>query len=167
MAGEALVLPQDKQTLLDQIDREYSAFTALLLARPEAQRAEVWDDGRSFKDLAAHVADWEAYGLERIQNHFSPTRTTARIVYDEDLDRVNAEIHSRHANLTWDEAWNLLESTHKAMRAYLVSMPNADLFDESRSAFIIGDPDQSVLLTVFYNTSQHYREHADEIRATT
>jgi len=161
-----LVVPADKKTLLDQIDREYADFTALLLARPEAKRAEVWDDGRSFKDLTAHVGDWEAYALARIRNHTAPTKTEARIVNDGDMDIVNAEIQSRYANLSWEEAWNLLESSHRAMRDHLVAMPDADLFDESRSAILIGDPDSSVLYTVIYNTSHHYREHADEIRAT-
>lgn len=166
MALEELVVPEDKETLLRQIDREYADFTALILARPEAERADVWDDGRSFKDLTAHVADWEAYALARIQNHLGD-KTEARIVKDEDLDVVNADIQAKYANLTWDEAWNFLESSHAAMHSYLAAMPDEDLFDESRAAFLIGDPDSNVLFTVLYNTSHHYREHADEIRATT
>jgi hypothetical protein len=161
-----LVVPAEKQTLLDQIDREYADFTALLLARPEAQRAEVWDDGRSFKDLTAHVADWEAYALGRLRNQTSPIKTKARVFDDGDIDRINAEIQAKYADISWAEAWEFLESTHKAMRAHLDAMPEEDIFDESRSVLVLGDTDGNVLNKILYDTSHHYREHADEIRAT-
>lgn len=167
MSLEPLVDPTTKQELLDQIDSEYAEFTRLIQVPTLEERAEVWDDGRSFKDLTAHVADWEQYALARVQNNVSPTKTEARIVSDADLDVVNAEIQARYADLTWDEAYGFLEQTHGAMRAHLETMDEADLFDSSRSEAIIGDADTSVFYTILWNTSGHYREHADEIRATT
>lgn len=161
-----LVMPTDKQTLLNQLDREYADFTALLLARPEAQRGDVWDDGRSFKDLAAHVGDWEAYALARVRNRLAPATFEAPVIRNRHIDVENADIHTKYANATWAEAWELLESSHRSMRDYLIAMPDADLFDESRSSFPAGDPDTRVLWIVVYNTSHHYREHADEIRAS-
>lgn len=167
MSPEPLQDPTTKQELLEQIDAEYAEFTRMLQVPTVEERAEVWDDGRSFKDLTAHVADWELYALARIQNHTAPTKTESRIVKDEDLDVVNAEIQARYADLTWDEAYGFLEQTHGAMRAYLEGMDEADIFDPARSAYQIGDPEASVYYTILWNTSGHYREHADEIRATT
>lgn len=167
MSLEPLVDPTNKQELLEQIDSEYAEFTRMIQTPSIEERAEVWDDGRSFKDLAAHVADWEQYALARIQNNVSPTKMPGRVVNPEDMDNVNAEIQARYADLTWDEAYGFLEQSHSAMRSHIESMDEADLFDASRSEAIIGDPDASVYYTILWNTSSHYREHADEIRATT
>ena len=161
-----LVMPADKQTLLNQMDREYAAFTALLLARPEDRRSEVWDDGRSFKDLAAHVGDWEAYALARVRNHYAPATNAAPRIRNKHIDEENAIIHEAHANATWAEAWDLLDSSHRSMRDYIAALPDADLFDDARSAFFADDPDTRTLWVIEYNTAHHYREHADEIRAT-
>lgn len=167
MSPEPLVRPTNKQELLDQIDAEYAEFTRIIQIPSVEARGEVWDDGRSFKDLTAHIADWEQYALARIQNHVAPTKTGPRIVDHADLDIVNAQIQEKYADLTWDEAYSFLESAHAKMRAWLAGLDEADIFDPSRSEYQIGEPDSPILDIILWNTSEHYREHADEIRATT
>lgn len=162
--SEALTTPTNKAELFAQIDAERAALVALIEAMPPEARLTPLVEQQSVKDLVAHITDWEAYILKRIRAGIMGEHLPPR-VSDGNYDRVNAEIYTANLDRSWDDIWHDFERTSAEMRLELEGLSEADIFDAARAEKVIGLGGDAVVEYIVGNTSGHYREHADDLRA--
>lgn len=161
---EELANPTTKGELLAQMAEERSALVRLIESLPMAERLTPLVEQLTIKDLVAHITDWEAYILKRIRAAAIGDHLPLRAP-DGDWDRVNAEIYIANADRTWEDIWHSFERTSTELRLEVQGLTESDLFDPARAEAVIGIAGDPVVDYVVGNTSGHYREHADDIRA--
>jgi hypothetical protein len=172
MSSTPLETPTTKEQLLAQINEEYAAFVALAQQVPPERRSEPISGALSLKDIVAHICDWENWMLLRMRSA-SAGETLAPRSGDQgetgapgtDIDSVNAAIFERYQDADWETVWADLERTHEESLRELADLSESDLFDPARVKAVTGLDDGAAYMLVVSNTSDHYREHADELRA--
>ena len=161
---EELANPTTKSELLAQMAAERHALVRLIESLPMAARLTPLVEQQTIKDLVAHITDWEAYVLKRIRAAVMGEHLPLRVP-DGDWDRINAEIYTANADHTWDDIWHDFERTSAELRLEVEGLAESDIFDVERAEAVIGIAGEAVAGYVVGNTSGHYREHADDIRA--
>lgn len=152
----------DRVSLLAAIQAGRAAFDTLLgqFAADELETAYP-PDGWSVKDMMAHIAYWENYALGRLQE--AADGSTPQLLgelTDEALDRINqavldagpaqplAAVQADYARV-YQELWTMLQTLPDA-----TDDPWWDLWP---------GPDAPLNL-IRYNTTDHYEEHASDLR---
>jgi hypothetical protein len=176
---EPLTTPTTKDALLAQIRDEYATFVALVEQLSPAQRLEPISGSLSLKDIVAHISDWEAWMLLRMRSASAGEALPPRAVESGaqlapgstpegafvDIDAVNAAIYERFKDADWQTVWNDFQRTHEESLVELEQMSERDLFDPLRVHAVTGLNEGAAVDMILGNTSEHYREHADELRA--
>lgn len=172
MALLPLNLPTTKEETLAQIRSEFAAFVELVEQLPAAARLQPIAGTLTVKDIVAHITDWEAWMLLRIRSaavgEYLPSRDTLITQADPSvsgIDALNAEIYARYKDAEWETVWEDLLRTHEESLVELDLLTDKDLFDPTRSRQVTGIEGEPAIELVFGNTAEHYREHADELRA--
>ena len=154
----------DKQELLEAIEREYTRLVALVDGFAPEERLTPLSGELSLKDIIAHIADWQTYKLSRIRaaqlGEMLPLR-----VSDGDIDRENAEVYAAHKDRDWADVWQDFTRTHEEMVAEVRSLSESDLFDPARGEAVIGIAGEIAAASIEGDSSNHYWEHANEIEA--
>ncbi|MGL4647848.1 MAG: ClbS/DfsB family four-helix bundle protein [Caldilineaceae bacterium] len=167
---QPLPIPTTKEEVLAQIHDEFNAFVALVEQIPDDRRLTPIAGSLSVKDIVAHISDWEAWMLMRIRSAAAgdmlPPRTMEGIHGAvTDIDGINAAVAERFKDAEWETVWDDLLRTHEESLMELAQMGERDLFDPLRVREVTGLSEGTGLELVIGNTSEHYREHSDELRA--
>lgn len=154
--------PIDKKTLLENVRAGREAFDALL-DQFSADGLEIAypPDGWSVKDMMAHMTFWEQYALDRLQEAANgQTPQLLGDVTDEDLNRINQGILDNGPNQALDDVQAAYARTHQELVVLLDALPEA-----SDALWWDLWPSRQVPLNVIgYNTTDHYEEHAADLR---
>lgn len=161
--AQQFVAPATKEQLLAQFDSEYAALVALVESVPMPERLTPLVDELSIKDLIAHIQDWQAFVLRRMRLAAAGESLPPRVP-DGNYDRVNAEIYAANRDRSWDDIWNEFVQSAATMRAEVERLSDEDLFSAERVKAIMGLPDYRAVDYIVGNTSEHYWEHAQQIR---
>lgn len=175
MAQTPLDTPTTKDELLAQIKSEFADFVALVEQIPADQRTTPIAGDLTVKDIVAHITDWEAWMLLRLRSaavgEYLPARVAAAApdagadAPASEIDSINAQIYELYKDADWHTVWEDLLRTHEESMAELELLSDKDLFDPNRSLQVAGFEGEAVFGLVCGNTSEHYREHSDELRA--
>jgi len=172
--------PTNKNELLQQLHSEYNTLVALLERIPLEQKRVPISGSLSVKDILAHIIDWEAWMLRCIRSaavgEFLPPRssTVTELAPDDNpdsatdavIDAINAEIYERYRDADWETIWDEFRRTHEESVVEIEQMSESDLFDPQRAQAVTGrDFSGAAVDFIIGDTSEHYREHAIELRA--
>jgi len=157
-------LPGDKATLVDRIEREWSALQ-MAIAQLSPQQMNVLDSGGwSIKDNLAHLSAWEQFmRLYHLQNQ--PPHEVLQIdkATFETLDEagINEVLRSRNATRSVAEVLTEAERVHAQVMADLAQISFADLMQPR----YVDDPAAGPRINwVIGNTYEHYQEHRAAIQ---
>lgn len=168
-------LPASKAELIAASRAEYDAFVALVEQIPAEKRLLPLVGDLSLKDIVAHMADWERWMLHRLRSAAAGEFLPPRAVFEglssggelvqADLDAVNHMIFERFKDADWHVVWHDFVRTHDESLQEIAQLSESDLFDPQRAMAVAGLREGTVMEMVAGNVTEHYREHADEVRA--
>ena len=143
-----------KNDLLREMDAGFAALLDAVDGLYEEQMTRVWYGDWSARDILAHVAGWhreEIAMLERMARGERPVPESADYTDD---DAWNARFVAKWRAASAGEVLAELKATKEAYVAAASRLPE-ERFEEGRTARRL----------VQQGCIEHYREHADEIRA--
>lgn len=159
-------LPATRQELLQSITATRAELEALLAAVPVERREEPLPSGLSVKDLLAHIAFWERHLVERLEaSAAGHPHASLPYAVDAEVDAINARVYAQHHPQSWEVIWFDFVDVHRRTLAALDRLTPADIFDPARSLAVIGDDQQTVFDHIYAETTEHFLEHAAEIKA--
>ena len=143
-----------KHDLLNDAAFQYRAFHEAMHGLNEEHLTEVWLGAWSIRDIIAHISGWQREmipALERLAQGQKPI--PAGVSYD-DVDAWNAKFAAAKRDIEVTEVLLELDRSHELFMHAAAQVPD-DRFVPERTAWKI----------VEQNSAQHYKEHAEEIRA--
>jgi len=121
---------RSKNELLTASDQEFAKLEKLI-GPIDAQTALAKDDeDTSIKDVIAHRAHW----INLFLGWYSDGRAGKTVHFPaegykwNELKRYNADLRSRQADLSWDEARRMLADRHHALLAFIREHSDAELY---------------------------------------
>ena len=150
-----------KRELLEAIRTGRAEFEAVLAdLTPEQMTARGAGGGWSVKDTLGHVAVWESrlvtilYAIER--------GVTPKLIRAADVDKFNAESLAEQRERPLERVLSDFHAVHAQMLKRLEAVPERDLADPGRFAWMEGEP---LARMVAGDTFEHYAEHRPAIEA--
>jgi hypothetical protein len=144
----------DKDALLTQAAHELQALHEALEGLNEDEMSHPWLGTWSAKDIVAHLSGWQremAPALERIARGEKPFADG--VSYD-DVDGWNARFVAARRGTSAADLLLELDKTHEHLLNVASAVPD-DRFQRGRTAWKLVDQ----------TSAEHYREHAEQIRA--
>ena len=144
----------DKDALLIQAAHESQALHEALEGLNEDEMSEPWLGTWSAKNIVAHLSGWQremAPALERIARGEKPF--AAAVSYD-DVDGWNARFVAARRETPAADLLLELDETHQHLMNAASAVPD-ERFQPGRTAWKLVDQ----------TSAEHYREHAEQIRA--
>lgn len=152
-----------KGTTLQRVRAGRATLEALLARFSEAQRVESHPpDGWSVQDVLAHIAFWENYVLQRLQE---AARGEAPQLYGElaedELNRINQRALEAGRARPLDEVQDAFQRVFRDLWAALQALP-----EEPGDEWLALWPDPDLPWQIIAsNTFDHYEEHMADLRA--
>ena len=143
-----------KNDLLREMDAGFAALLGAVSGLSEEQLTRAWYGDWSVRDILAHVAGWhreEIAMLERMARGERPVPESADYTDD---DAWNARFAAKWRAASAGDVLAELKASEEAYLAAASRLPE-ERFEEGRTAQRL----------VQQGCIEHYREHADEIRA--
>lgn len=138
------------EALIHEIEHTYAEILWLYRSMPvEKIVAPSLGDGRSVKDLVAHIAAWEWRCASLLEaSHLTDTPLLA----EPDVDALNREIHRERATWPWEEVEFDARKAHETLIQAIRQLPPERLNNPV------------VYEAIVQETSNHYIEHIVELR---
>ena len=144
----------NKQELLNEAARQYTAFHETIHGLNEEHMTEVWLGTWSVRDIVAHLSGWHLElgpALERMARGERPIPEGTS--YD-DVNLWNETFVAATRGAPVAEVLLNLDKSHEYFMHAAAQVPE-DRFVEGKTAWKIVD----------LNSAHHYQEHGDQIRA--
>lgn len=154
-----------KAKLLAEIQAERQSLEAVLAELSEDQMlvTGVIDDW-TVKDLLAHIAVWEqrmvSWVAQAVRGE-APEMLPPGMTWD-DLDEWNEETYQKHRHRALEEVLTDFRQSYSRALQAAQGIEEQDLIDADRYPWREGRP---LWVMVAANTSWHYKEHEESIRA--
>ena len=144
------------QSLVEELDRERSAFIAALdgLAEPEGRAVvESWDG----RDLVVHAAFWSEHGANAVE--------LAAAGRGDEFDYDNTKTDAMNAaTAAAGQATSLVDARAREEAGYQRFRRAVAALDDGQLDLRLGNGD-SVEAVIRYDGPDHYAEHAEHLRA--
>ena len=155
----------DKSQVLEEMQNGRAEFDALLAQLSDEQMLDATlDGGRSVKDILSHIATWEsrcARWFEISLRGEAPERPEPGVTWEQMDDLNERDFLRAHAD-TLQEAWDEYHRSYLQLFDVVNAMPEEDFGENHRFSWWEGQP---ISLVIASNSFEHYREHAEQIRA--
>jgi len=158
--------PVTKAELLVRIRSGHDALMRLLTTIPDSRMTEPGAGGTwSVRDILVHIIDWEQHLVRILQVRRRGDQPELRpFANDDEMHRFNEQIVQANRALPADQARISLQQSQRLLTEALSPLSEADLFDDSRRAQVIGLSQDPVWSLIAMETYEHYQEHMDSIR---
>lgn len=144
----------DRQRLLKQLDKAWTALKESYAGLPDSQLAEPGVmDNWSVKDILAHVTTWEEEALKYlplISEGVRPPRYSEKYG---GINAFNAQMMEQKRDLSLSEVLRQMDETHRRLVDYIQSVPEEQFAQETRFR-----------RRLRLDTYSHYPEHTKAIR---
>jgi hypothetical protein len=162
----------DKQHLLALLRAESERWQALLASLDEEQLAtRALPAGLSVKDLIGHLHAWQQISnarLEAVVANREPAMPAwlGDLAPDahENLERINAWIHVHYRDQDWADVYAAWRWGFQRFLTLAAAIPEADLFDANRYAWLGGYAPADVLQGSYEHHDEHYAPLPDLLR---
>lgn len=156
----------NKDILIDKVQKGYEHFNSLQAELSEGQVIKPGVNGDwSVKDIVAHIVVHEQRMLKWMVERLGGGTPDAYQPYDspdEQLDALNHQIYLENRSRSWEEVIQDWANTHAKTLAWMQSVNEEDLFDDSKFCLSGREP---LWAAVAANTFEHCDEHVRDIRA--
>jgi hypothetical protein len=158
-----------KSALVADIIPAWTALNDALERMSDRQKHELKDAHQwSVKDHLIHLAAWEnsvVYLLQGQPRHEGlGVEEYTYSLGDEDV--INAGIHKKNRDLTYQQAYDRLQAVHTQLMVLIKKMDNTALLKPYR-AYLPDEPGEGegppVITLIYGNTAYHYHEHLEWI----
>lgn len=144
----------NRQQLLKQLDKAWTAFNESYTGLPDSQLMEPGVTGQwSVKDLIAHVTWWEEEALKHLPLILAGGRPPRYSVQYGGIDAFNAQMTEQTRDLLLSDVLRRQEETHRRLIDYVQRAPEAQFTRETRFR-----------RRLRLDTYSHYPKHAKAIR---
>jgi hypothetical protein len=144
----------DRQTLLKQLDKAWTAFKDSYAGLSESQMTEPGVTGNwSVKDIIAHVTWWEEEALKHLPLIIKGGRPPQYSTKYGGIDAFNAQMTEQKQGLSLSDVLAQMDETHRRLVAYIRSVPEEEFTRETRAR-----------RRLRLDTYSHYPKHAKAIR---
>ena len=145
----------DRQKLLKQLDRAWTAFKESYAGLSDSQLTESGVTGNwSVKDMIAHMTWWEEEALKHLPLIIKGGRPPRYSVKYGGIDAFNALMTEQKRSLSLSDVLRQQDETHRRLIAYIQIVPEEQFTRETR-----------VRRRLRLDTYNHYPKHAKAIRA--
>jgi hypothetical protein len=155
--------PTDKKDLLQTVDKAWKELNSLIEKVTEEDRlipgVEVdW----SIKDIMAHIAAWERFGMDRIHSARTGEPFQFPVIKSDDfVNDFNAGVYETNAATPLSQVAEEYQSAHEELLE-MIGLVDDDFLQSTLPFDWAGDLTAMVFLSA--NTHWHYIEHASSIR---
>ncbi len=152
----------DKASILDELRSKYVALEAILAPLDEAQMTKTGVIGDwSIKDILAHITAWHHRLLARLHAaRHNEEPTISGPDSEEEMDRLNEQFYKENKSHPLADVLGGFRSSYLQIVEAVQAMPEEDLIDPHRFAWLNGD---SLRQLVAGDTYDHYEEHRQQI----
>jgi len=151
-----------KASILDELRTKYVALEAILAPLDEAQMTKIGVIGDwSIKDILAHITAWQdrlLAWLHAAKHNEEPTISGPDS--EEEMDRLNEQFYKENKSRPLADVLGDFRSSYLQIVEAVQAMPEEDLIDSHRFAWLNGD---SLRQLVAGDTYDHYEEHRQQI----
>ncbi len=159
----------NKTQLMTALHQEFERWEKLLASLAEAQITAAPDDGGfSIKDTMAHLHAWQQISNARLEaalHHREPDYPAwLGGLYpdaEEHLETINSGVYQTYRDQSWVDVHQVWRDGFRRLLALAEAVPEEDLMEPGRYAWLAGDPLSAVLL----GTLEHHEEHWDALLA--
>ena len=159
--------PHSIAEIVTRIERAMQRVTQALHPLSPAQMMEPrLSDGRSIKDVLAHITWWDQWLLVTLPaDQTTPIHPIELALADQipAEDHWADEMNSKVRVYNLQRELSVIEAEFAAVRKHLLErvsqMSIEDLYDPDGMSAIIGQPAAPLILGIY----EHYEEHADEL----
>ncbi len=131
--------PKSKSAILDRLQTERRRLEQLLSQLSETEMVQPGAVSEwSVKDVLAHLADWEAHmlvWLEKARCGEKVESPDPGLKWNQ-WDKFNARVYEAHKDQPLDEVQKYFQDTHEQFMAMVESMPEEEMLERGRYAFI-------------------------------
>lgn len=140
--------------------REWDALIASV--PPERLLEPVWADGWSVKDIVGHVGFYEnwAAGFIRTERWADDDP----LLHHPDTDTRNDAYYERNKHRLLEDVYAEEAEIHRGMLAALAALSEEDFRNREQNGTPAAEDTRPISQIVLMNTSQHWAEHAVDIR---
>ena len=153
----------DKQQLLATLRAEYNRWQPLLDGLNGEQAASALPDGLSVKDVTGHLHAWQQISVARLEAGAAGGEPVLpawlgglQPDVEENLERINATIHATYRDQPWPQVYETWRSGFLRLLDLAAAIPERDLFDAQRYAWLEGYSLADVLRGAY---EHHHDEH--------
>jgi hypothetical protein len=159
--------PHSIAEIVTRIERAMQHVTQAIHPLSSAQMLEPrLSDGRSVKDVLAHLTWWDQWLLVTLPaDQNTPTKPITLPLADQIpatdhwADEMNAKVHSHNQQRKLSVIQAEFAATSQHLLERVSQMSIDDLYDPDGIAAIIGQPVAPLILGIY----EHYEEHAHEL----
>jgi hypothetical protein len=145
----------DRQQLLEQLDKRWTAFNESYAGLSDSQMTESGVTANwSVKDVIAHVTWWEGEALKHLPLINAGGRPPRYSTEYGGIDAFNALMTKQKQGLSLSEVLRQRDETHRRLVAYIQSAPEEQFTQDTRFR-----------RRLRLDTYNHYPKHAKAIRA--
>ena len=149
--------------LLNEVQVGRREWQELIASVPAERMLDpVWTDGWSVKDIVGHVGFYENWAAE-----FLRTERWADddpMLHHADTDTRNDAYYDRNKHRPLADVFTEEEEIHRGMLAAINGLSADDFRNRERDGTPSANDARPISLIVLMNTSQHWAEHAVDIR---
>ena len=159
----------DKQQLLTMLRDVFNHWEKLLAGMPEHEITDPkLPDNWSIKDVVAHLWAWQQRSiarqkaaLEDAEPDYASWSTAFGSDPEEDVDKTNAWLYEASRDKPWQGVYSDWRAQFLRLLELAEQMPEKDLLDPARYAWMGGDP----LSASLEGTYEHHKEHLEQLLA--
>ncbi|MFL5756395.1 MAG: ClbS/DfsB family four-helix bundle protein [Chloroflexota bacterium] len=149
-----------KGALIAFVATAHDDLREIVDALTEAEMAEAVMDDWTRKDVVAHIGWWEGHSADLIEALRAGREPHERV--SGAIDEINERVYREHLADTPDAARRFEAAEYARLVGALEGASEEDLFDATRFPWTEGEP---LLATIRADTSLHYEEHLEHLRA--
>ena len=159
-------MPATKRELTAYVVATRAELERAIAAVPLDRRESPLPSGLTVKDLLVHVTFWEQYLVDRLVGcRTGQGFPTFAVEADAEIDQVNARVYAENKERSWADVWKAFQSTQAVALTEIERLSDDELFDPAHSLAIIGDAQHTTSDHIYWESAEHFVEHAHEIEA--
>jgi len=156
-----------KAALLERIDRERAIWEQFVAEIGQNRMLEPGATGDwTFKDVVAHLMGWRVWTLAKLDaarrgQAPPPMPWPAQLSEDTDTDAINDWIYTTNRDRPLRDVLNEYGQSFQRMRDAVLALPDRDLADPNRYAWMAGEP---LGMVIEYSFGHLHEEHEPALR---
>ena len=152
-----------KDELIENTERAWEELQAAIDGLTDEQMTKLPVTGQwTVKDLLAHIAMWESKLVTTLFKAEKGVAPADLVESGQPVDALNAQYYREQKGRPLERVLEDSHAVHLALLNRLEAFPDKALFDPGKFKWMQGDPLSRMVAGDSY---EHYREHAEEIRA--